>query len=190
MRWKKNRFPAQPLFDISIGSASFCPLGMKDHIMEGPWLCRNSWETFRCEELLALWNKVAFAVVSQCVCYLLPGGQLRSWGCSQGCRQRGGLHSWVSVRGRESKGWCGQGARLLPAPHSRTLVWEEWSLLKVYMEIGGLSARREVLGRKGQTALTKEHLHSPWCFDCPKEFVFHPLQRICWPFLSHKCLHL
>lgn len=22
------------------------------------------------------------------------------------------------------------------------------------------------------------------CFDCPKRFVFYPLQRICWPFLS------
>lgn len=124
---EKNRFPALPLFDVSVGSASFCPLEMTGHIMKGPWLCRNSWEIFWSEKLLAVWNKVVFAVVSQSVYYLLPGRQLRSWGCSQGHGQGDSLHflsvsEWGSERDSDSRGQCGQGASRLPAPLSCTLV--------------------------------------------------------------------
>lgn len=170
---------------------------MKGHIMKGPWLCRNSWETFWSEELLALWNKMAFGVVSQCVCSLLPGRQLRSWDCSQGSGQGGSLH-FLSV----SKSACERDSnsrdnawreplscQLRTTAH---LSWQGWFLLKVYIETGGLSARWEVLGRDWQYLLKS-------IFTVPGALLWLP-KEVCFPFIveesvdpspaSHKCLHL
>lgn len=99
----------------------------------GPWLCRNSWETFGGEKLPGLWNKVVSAVASQCVCYLLPERQLMGCDCAAREARTGGqlaFPEWQLISQRERQwqhtdnvGRERAGCWLRTVAH---LSWEGW----------------------------------------------------------------
>lgn len=98
----------------------------------------------------------------------------------------------ASDRDSDSRGQCGQGACQLPALHSYTLV-----VGRVIPFEGVHWNRRSFSKERGTgrrlTALTKEHLHSPWGIASTAQrslFSIHCRESVDPSLASHKCLHL